>query len=100
MTTEQVNDGPGVRPIGARLVIQLTAVEEATLPSGLVLPKGDSVDTYKADVVVVGDGVTYVKDGDLVLLTIGAIVGTTFVHRQENFAIVEERDVLAILDRS
>ncbi len=94
----QAND-VGIRPISARLVVQLQAVQEATRDSGLVLPSGDSVDTYKADVVAVGVHVEHVHLGDLVLLSIGAIMGSTFMYRQESFAIVNERDVLAVLDR-
>ena len=89
----------GVKPIGARLCVQTIAVGESVRDSGVVLPSTDSSDTYKANVLAIGDGVTYVHAGDLVLLTVGAVRGTTFLHQQETYAIIEERDVLAVLDR-
>ncbi len=98
-TDEVKLSGSGVTPISARVCIQLVAVGESIRESTIILPAGDSVDTYKADVVDIGPHVEYIKVGDLVLLTIGAIVGKAFVHRQEAYAIVDERDVLAVLDR-
>ena len=90
----------GVTPISARLCVQLVAVGMSVRESGIALPAGDSVDTYKADVVEVGNMVEYVKKGDLVLITIGAILGKAFMHGQEQYAIVDERDILAVLDRT
>lgn len=90
----------GIRPLGPRVVVQLTAVKESVRPSGLVLSQTDAVDTYKADVIVVGDMVKYVAAGDMILLTVGAIQGAIFEHNQEHFAIVFEQDILAVLDRS
>lgn len=97
--TETVENTCGVTPISARVCVQLVAVKEATRESGIILPAGDSVDTYKADVIAVGDAVEYIENGNLVLLTIGAILGKSFLHRQEQYAIVDERDILAVLDR-
>ncbi len=98
-TEESTKKVHGVTPISARVCVQLVAVKESVRESGFILPAGDSVDTYKADVIEVGNMVEYVKVGDLILLTIGAIQGKAFIHRQEQFAIVDERDVLAVLDR-
>jgi co-chaperonin GroES (HSP10) len=57
------------------------------------------VDTHKAEVVAVGDEVTKgVKEGDIVLHTVFA--GNKVEHDQEEFVILEEEDILAVIDRS
>ena len=89
----------GIRPINRRVAVQLVPVEATTRPSGIVLPNTDSVDTYKAEVIAVGTEAEYVEVGDQVLLSIGAIMGGIFEHRQEKYGIVDERDILAVLDR-
>lgn len=90
----------GVRPLGARIAVQLVSVGETVRDSGVILPQTDNTDTYKADVVVIGDAVRFVKEGDMVLLTVGAIQGAVFAHNQEHYAMIYEADVLAVLDRS
>ena len=88
----------GIRPIGPRIAVQIMSVKNTVRDSGIELVQTDNTDTYKADVIVVGD-VDHIKEGDMVLLTIGAIQGAIFEYNQSSYAIVFEQDVLAILDR-
>jgi co-chaperonin GroES (HSP10) len=75
-------------------------VRETTRDSGIILSQTDSVDTYKAEVIVIGPMVKFIKAGEIVLLTVGAIQGAIFEHNQQHYAMVFEGDVLAVLDRS
>ncbi len=88
----------GVKPLGSRILIQVQKIEEQELKSGLVLPGSNAPgDTHKADVVAVGPDVENVELGNLILVSLFAGDGVEI--GQEQYRIVDEEVVLAVIDR-
>ncbi len=86
-----------IRPLGARVVIEPVKVEERTTSGGIVIPETTHwANTYKGEVLAIGD-VEKVKVGDLILFTLGA--GDRVEYENEQLAILDEDEILAILDR-
>ncbi len=92
-----------VKPLGDRVLIQ-PEDREATTASGLVLPDTAKEKPQEGTVMAVGagrvndEGVTValeVKEGDKVLYA--KYAGTELRLDDEDFLIVSERDVLAII---
>ncbi len=87
-----------VQPLGKRVLVQVQAVEEKTTAGGIVLPSNiNAKETYKSEVVNVGPEVGLVEVGDLILVTFMA--GDGVEHDQQEFRIVDEDKILAIIAR-
>lgn len=87
-----------IQPLGNRVLIQAQAVEEKVSGGGIVIPGNiNTKETYKSEVVNVGPSVELVKVGDLVLVTFMA--GDGLDHDQQDYRIVEEDEILAIIAR-
>ena len=91
----------GIHPLHMRIVISPEEVEETVRESGVILPpttgRNRVVNTYKGEVIAVGDGVTKVEVGQLVLGTLG--VGDLVDYDGDRYTIIDQSEVLAVLDR-
>lgn len=83
-------------PLGDRLVIKQVVAEETT-KSGIVLPGQAKEKPQEATVVAVGKAVEsdIIKEGDTVIYS--KYAGNTVKVDDEEYIIVKEEDVLAIL---
>ena len=88
----------GIRPLGARVLLQRLAVAEQKTETGILLPERSAEPTYKNEVVAVGEDVKPVKVGDIVVTT--QFVGDEVKHNYESFFLVAEEDLLAVIERS
>lgn len=88
----------GIKPLGTRVLIKQVEIKEVKTDSGLVIPQTHEPSTHKAEVITVGEDVTKVKEGNLVLVSL--YTGDVVEHNQETFAIIDEDSLLAVIDRS
>lgn len=93
-----------IRPLGDKILVQRLAAEEKT-KSGIYLPESAKEKPQEAKVIATGDGKVLdsgerapfqVKKGDTVLL--GKWGGTEVTINDEDYLIITEDDVLAVLD--
>jgi chaperonin GroES len=92
-----------LRPLGDRVVVQPMAREEVT-KSGIVLPDTAKEKPQKGTIVAAGPGrilddgkreAMDVKEGDVVLYA--KYAGTEFKIDEEEYLIVSQKDILAIV---
>ncbi|MFI3237190.1 MAG: co-chaperone GroES [Lachnospiraceae bacterium] len=91
-----------LKPLGDRVVLKQLVAEETT-KSGIVLPGQSKEKPQQAEVVSVGPGV--VEDGVLVAMEVAIgdqviyskYAGTEVKLEEEEFIIVKQGDILAIL---
>ena len=85
-------------PLGDRVVLKPLVAEETT-KSGIVLPGTEKEKPQQAEVVAVGLGTEKVKmevkEGDKVIYS--KYAGTEVKADDENFIIVSQSDVLAVI---
>jgi len=93
-----------LKPLGDRVVVKPKAKEETTR-SGIVLPDTASEKPQQGEVLSVGPGRTLdngkrvdldVKAGDTVLFA--KYAGTDFKLESDEYLILRESDILAVLD--
>ncbi len=93
-----------VRPLGEKILVQRVAAESQT-KSGIFLPESAKEKPQEAKVVALGDGKMLdsgerakfqVKKGDTILL--GKWGGTEITLNDEEYLIITEDDVLAVID--
>jgi chaperonin GroES len=90
-------------PLGDRVVVKPTARDEIT-KSGIVLPDTAKEKPQRGEVVAVGKG-RFDEDGDRVPMEVSAgdkvlfakYAGTEFKLEDEEFLILSEKDILAIV---
>ena len=92
-----------VKPLGDKLIIKTISVEQK-LASGIVLPETSSEKPQQGEVLAVGSGRTLdngtkvpmeIKVGDKILFS--KYSGTEFKYNDEEYLVLNERDVHAIL---
>ena len=92
-----------LKPLSDRVVLKLTQIEETT-KSGIVLPSSSKEKSSIAEVVAVGPGgkdengnevVMNLKIGDRVVCS--KYAGTEIKYENEDYIIVKQSDVLAIV---
>lgn len=93
-----------LKPLGDRVVVQAAQAEEQT-KSGLYIPDSAKEKPQKGSVIAVGDGrwdedgskriPLDVKEGDTILYS--KYGGTEIKLEGEDFLILSERDILAII---
>jgi chaperonin GroES len=92
-----------IKPLGDRLVVEVTEAEEKT-PSGILLPDTAQEKPQKGKVVAVGPGrmtdngalvKPEVKKGDIVLFS--KYGGTEIKLGRKEYTVLRESDVLAII---
>ena len=81
-----------LEPIGNRLIIQPTVAKEAT-DSGIIIPDAAKEKPAEGTVVAVGDEVTKIAVGDIVLHS--KYAGTEFISNEQSFLLIRGDDVLA-----
>ena len=79
-------------PLGDRLVLKQIVAEETT-KSGIVLPGQSKEKPQEAEIVAAGPDV--LKEGDTVIYS--KYAGNTVKVDEEEYIIVKEEDVLAVL---
>ncbi len=93
-----------LKPLSDRVVLKLTQIEETT-KSGIVLPSSSKEKSSIAEVVAVGPGgkdengnevVMNLKIGDRVVCS--KYAGTEIKYENEDYIIVKQSDVLAIVE--
>ena len=88
-----------IRPLGDRVVVEMVKTEETT-KSGIVLPGTAKEKPQVAKVVAVGPGTEEVKMelniGDQVLIS--RYAGTEVKLENEEYTILKQSDVLAVVD--
>ena len=89
----------GIKPLGNRVVIKRVEAEEKTA-SGIVLPGQAKEKPQMAEIVAVGPGTEEekmeVKVGDTVIFS--QYAGTEIKYQGEEYTILTQRDVLAIVE--
>ena len=87
-----------IKPLSDRVIVKAEAAEEKTA-SGIILPDTAKEKPQKGNVVAVGKGTKEnpitVKVGDSVLY--GKYAGTELKFEGEDFLIMKESDILAII---
>ena len=92
-----------IKPLGDRVLIKMKEAEETT-KSGIILTTGSKEKPQIAEVVEVGPGEKvdgkiqemYVKKGDRVI--INTYSGSDVKYEGEEYKIVRQSDILAIID--
>lgn len=92
-----------LRPLGDKVVLQYLKAEEKT-QSGIILPDSAKEKPQEAIVIAVGDGAEvdgkktemHVKEGDKVLFS--KYSGTEIKMEDEEYVIVSEKDIMAIVE--
>jgi chaperonin GroES len=92
-----------IRPLGERVLVQRVEAEEKTA-GGILLPESAKEKPKEGKIIALGDGKLLdngdrakfsVKAGDRVLFT--SYGGTEVKYEGEEFLIMEERDILAVI---
>jgi chaperonin GroES len=90
--------GISIKPLADRVLVEPAAAEEKTA-SGIIIPDSAKEKPLKGKVVAVGAGKPEepltVKEGDTVLY--GKYAGTELSHEGEDYLIMREADILAIV---
>ena len=85
-------------PLADKVIVQQAEAETKTA-SGIIIPDTAQEKPQKGNIVAVGNGTKEnpitVKVGDLVLY--GKYAGTEFKYEGEDFLIMKESDILAII---
>ena len=92
-----------LKPLGTRVVVKMVEAEETT-KSGLIITSKSEEKSQIAEVIKVGPGIEedgkkvpmQVKEGDKVVLN--QYAGTTIKYEGEEYVIVKESDILAIVE--
>lgn len=92
-----------IKPLGDRVVIKMLEAEETT-KSGIVLPGSAKEKPQVAEIVAVGPGgvidgkdiIMEVEVGDHVLIS--QYAGTEFKFDDQEYTILKQSDILAIVD--
>lgn len=92
-----------IKPLADRIVLKVVEAEEKT-KSGIVLPDTAKEKPQQGEVVAVGPG-KYSEDGKLLPMSVkvgdmvlfGKYAGTEIKYEGEEYLIVKESDLLAIL---
>ena len=88
-----------ITPLADRVLVQPSAAETKTA-SGIIIPDTAQEKPQKGSIVAVGKGTKdnpiTVKKGDLVLY--GKYAGTELNYDGEDYLIMKESDILAIID--
>jgi chaperonin GroES len=92
-----------LKPLGDRIVVQPKDEDDATTPSGLVIPDTAKEKPQLGEVLAVGPG--EFRDGDRIPVdvSVGDIVfyskygGTEVKYEGDDYLILSSRDVLAII---
>lgn len=85
-----------LRPIKDKLVVQLIEKEKITA-TGIVLTQGDPYEITKATVIAIGDTVTEVNVGDIILPDWNK-AAKTIIDTVEYYVLTEENIVLVFED--
>lgn len=92
-----------IQPLGDRVLVKRLEAEEKT-KGGIVLPDSTKEKPQKGEVVAVGKGKVLesgkvepleVKKGDKVLF--GKYAGSEITYKEEEYLILKEEDILAII---
>ena len=96
-----------LRPVDARIVVQKPAREEQTA-SGIILPDtvNEQGQTAIGEVIAVGPGSRNMMSGELMPMQIevGETIlytkfgGTEVIHNGEEFILMAEKDVIAVIE--
>ena len=88
-----------IKPLADRVLIKVSDAETTTA-SGIIIPENAQEKPQKGSVVAVGKGTkdnpTTVSVGDIVLY--GKYAGTELKHDGEEFVIMKESDIFAIIN--
>ena len=84
-----------VRPLNKRIAVRRFSPKEMT-SGGLIIPEGAKEIPIGGRVIAVGNGVTEIKEGDVVIF--GKTAGQEIAVDGENFLMIRYEDVLGIYD--
>ena len=88
-----------IKPLADRVLIKMIESEETT-KSGIILSSGSKEKPQVAKVIAVGPGTEkikmYIKEGDKVI--INKYSGTEVKYEGEEYLIVKQNDILAIVE--
>jgi chaperonin GroES len=94
-----------IKPLADRVVIKSVEPEEETTESGIVIPDSAKEKPQQGEVVAVGEGKRLdngevakpeVDEGDVVIYS--KYAGDEVEHEGEEYLIVSEQDILAIVE--
>ncbi|GAB6138807.1 co-chaperone GroES [Halanaerobaculum tunisiense] len=94
-----------IKPLGDRVVIKDIEQAEETTDAGIVIPDSAQEEPQKGEVVAVGEG-RRLESGDVVepevstgdVVVYGNYAGDEIEHNGEEYLIVSEKDILAIVE--
>lgn len=86
-----------MKPLGNRVVIKQCDLDEST-NSGIILTAAQREKPQEAIVIAVGSEAKHLKEGDLVLYS--KYAGTDVKQGDDEFIIIKENDILAVLKGS
>ena len=92
-----------IKPLADRVLIKMVETEETT-KSGIILSAASKEKPQVAEILEVGPGITtedkkvsmYVKKGDKVIVS--KYAGTEVKYENEDYIIVKQDDILAIVE--
>ena len=88
-----------IKPLGNRVLLKIIENEEKT-KSGIIIKQNSESSIKTAEVIEVGDGKidnkVLVKKEDRVLIS--KYVGTEVKYNEENYIIVNQEEILAIIE--
>ncbi|WP_342387645.1 co-chaperone GroES [Salinicoccus bachuensis] len=94
-----------LKPLGNRVVIDLTQKEETTTKSGIILTESAKEKPQEGTVVAVGPGKVLdngnrveleVKEGDRVVYS--KFAGTELKHDDKDYLVLADTDILAVIE--
>ena len=103
MATKTKSAKVAIRPLGERVLVQRVEAEEKTA-GGILLPESAKEKPKEGKIIALGDGKLLdngeradfsFKVGNRVLFT--AYGGTEVKHEGDEYLIMEERDILAVI---
>lgn len=84
-----------LKPIKKNIIIQIIEKEKVT-SSGIILKSADPAEVSKATVLAIGQDVTLIEEGQLILPNWNKAVPTKFDN--EDYFVVNEDDVVLIFE--
>lgn len=83
-----------IRPIGKRVLIRRAKVEEKK--NGIILVESSRQPKTEGEVIAMGDGITSVKIGDIVMY--GNYSGVPVVTEDDDLVLLKEEEILCVME--
>ena len=85
-----------IKPLGSKVLIKMQIGQEVT-KTGIILTAKKENKPIMATVIEIGDKVTNVKNNDEIIVS--RYIGTQIKYDNEQYVILDEKEILARLER-